>query len=70
MGGEKYGYHQRPVVLGWCAPRLASTAHQASNRGRIIGAIANLLADRGYRFIPDARLPEMKQALLPFMVTD
>jgi len=35
----------------------------------IIGAVANLLANLGYRFIPDAMLPEMRQALLPFMVT-
>ncbi|MGW4944503.1 hypothetical protein ACWEOZ_23260 [Actinoplanes sp. NPDC004185] len=35
----------------------------------IIGAVADLLADRGYRFIPDARLPEMKQALRPFLLS-
>jgi hypothetical protein len=32
-------------------------------------AVADLLVQRGYCFIPDAKLPEMRQALGPFLIT-
>lgn len=34
----------------------------------IVAAVADLLADNGFQFIPDDRLPAMRQALRPFMV--
>ena len=34
----------------------------------IIGAVADLLTNHGYQFIPDSMLPEMKRALRPFLV--
>lgn len=35
----------------------------------IIAAVADLLADNGYQFIPDDKLSEMRRVLQPFMVT-
>lgn len=51
------------------APTDPAPLTEPLTEDEVIGAVADLLADHGYRFIPDAMLPELKQALLPFLVT-
>jgi hypothetical protein len=46
----------------------AETQPDSRSEEEIVEAIAFLLAQRGYRFVPDAELPGMTRALRPFLV--